>query len=67
MVNLDDGEAAFIAARVRRLCKTFGYPVPDAKDDEFVVRVSGSLIGGLLTDVEARKPAAKKNGAMRDD
>ena len=61
MVNLDDGEAAFIAARVRRLCKTFGYPVPDAKDDEFVVRVSGSLIGGLLTDVEARKPAAWMN------
>ena len=61
MVNLDDGEAAFIAARVRRLCKTFGYPVPDAKDDEFVVCVSGSLIGGLLTDVEARKPAAWMN------
>ena len=54
MVVLDEGEVAFIAARVRRLCETLGYPVPDTKNDEFVVRVSGSLIGRLLTDVEAR-------------
>lgn len=55
MVDLDDGEVAFLAARVRRLCKTLEYPMPDTESDEFVVRVSGSLIGGVLTKVDALK------------
>lgn len=46
-LNMDD--VAFIAARVRRLCKEFNYPIPD-KDDKFIVSVAGSLIGGILTN-----------------
>ena len=55
-MTLTDSDIQFMAARVRRLCKAFHYPIPDERDDEFIVGVAGSLIGGLLAHVECEKP-----------
>jgi hypothetical protein len=55
-LTLDDSDVAFLAARIRRLCKTFGQPVDDVESDEFVVGTAGSLIGLLLSSVERKEP-----------
>ena len=56
-LTLESNDVAFIAARVRRLCKAFDYPMPEEQDDEFIVAVAGSLIGGVLLKIEMREPA----------
>ena len=61
-VTLESNEIAFIAARVRRLCKAFDYPIPDKRDDEFIVRVAGSLIGGVLLKIKMQEPVARPDG-----
>lgn len=48
-VVLTRDEAAFLAARLRRLFDHFGYPVPHfTENDASMIRVAGSCIGGLL-------------------
>jgi hypothetical protein len=48
VLGLTAEEAAFLAARLRRLFKHFGYPVPECNDSH-LIRIAGSCIGGLLT------------------
>ena len=57
-MTLTDSYIHFMATRVRRLCAAFHYPIPDERDDEFIVSVAGSLIGGLLAHVESEEPIA---------
>lgn len=57
-ITLSDGDVEFLAARVRRLLKAFDYPATEGLDDEAVVRVAGSLLGGLLRCVESQDPVA---------
>ncbi len=57
-ITLSDNDVEFLAARVRRLCEAFDYPVPEGQNDEFVVGVAGSLIGGLLCRLDTQKPIA---------
>jgi hypothetical protein len=58
-------EMEFIAARVRRLCDQFAYPIP-CKDDRFIVGVAGSLIGGILSKLEMEKSAVPDIKALVD-
>lgn len=57
-ITLSDNDIEFLAARVRRLLKAFDYPATEGLDDEAVVRVVGTLIGGLLLHIESEKPIA---------
>jgi hypothetical protein len=51
-VTLTHDEAAFLAARLRRLFAHHGYTLPDfAKDDASLLRIAGSAIGAVLTNV----------------
>ena len=66
-LTLDKSEVEFIAARMRSLLAKFGENVPD-KDDRFIVGVTGSLIGNLLTNIELREKAqSMKHSEIRDD
>jgi len=50
MLSADD--AAFLAARLRRLFAHFAYPLPPfAERDESLLRIAGSCIGGVLTQL----------------
>ena len=51
-LTLSKSDVEFLAARIRRLIKTFDYHEPE-KDDRFIVEVAGSLIGGVLRQIEA--------------
>lgn len=57
VMELDESDVEFLAARVKRLCVHFGYPIPD-QDDRFIVGVAASLIGGVLTKLELEKRKA---------
>lgn len=50
-------DVEFLAARVRRLCKAFDYKAAEGQSDDFVVGVAGSLIGGILCQIEVAKKA----------
>lgn len=63
-MTLSPSDVGFLAARVRRLCDTFGHKYPAKEDDEFIVGVAGSIIGSLLTNLELKQPAA--NGVPDD-
>lgn len=54
-VVFDPAEVEFMAARVRRLCAYFDYPTPN-QNDAFIVAVTPSLIGALLTKLERALP-----------
>ena len=55
MVTLDPTEAAFLAERLRRLCKFAGVSIPSC-DDAFICRMSGALIGNALFALEQNEP-----------
>ena len=55
MVTLDPTEAAFLAERLRRLCKFAGVSIPSC-DDAFICRMSGALIGNALFALEQKEP-----------
>lgn len=65
-MTLTDSDIQFMAARVRRLCQAFEYPIPDDRDDEFIVGVAGSLIGGLLVKAELIVRDAERYRWIRD-
>jgi hypothetical protein len=50
-VTLSSADAAFLAARLRRLFQHFGTPLPDgtSDDDERLIGIAGAAIGMLLT------------------
>lgn len=56
---LDKEAVNFIAARMRRLCEKFGYQIPGF-DNESVVAGAGSLIGGILSKMDAT-PTVKES------
>ena len=69
-LTLSKSDVEFLAARIRRLIKTFDYHEPE-KDDRFIVEVAGSLIGGVLRQIEAhpcqghaRQQEAEESAAM---
>lgn len=65
---MDKSEVEFLAARVRRLCAKFSYHCPNG-DDGFVVGVAGSLIGGILTNLELaerEKPVPDMRAAFEE-
>lgn len=53
-VTLSPCDAAFLAARLRRLFAHFNYTVPSfAGDDASLLRVAGSCIGAVLANLDA--------------
>jgi hypothetical protein len=51
-ITLTTDDAHFLAARLRRLFAHHGYALPDlARDDASLLRIAGSAIGAVLTNV----------------
>jgi hypothetical protein len=69
-VTLAADEAAFLAARLRRLFAHYGYALPDfARDDASLIRIAGSAIGAVLTNagVALPAPAQRQSSNQRDE
>lgn len=62
-VTLSADEAAFLAARLRRLCERFDYPLPNmAASDASMIGIAGSCIGAILAGLPPGGPASLTPG-----
>jgi hypothetical protein len=64
-VTLSADDAAFLAARLRRLCAHMNYTLPKfADDDSALINIAGTVIGALLMNLTA--PAGVPGGVSPD-